>query len=290
MTTNALHAHVRLASASKPHYRRFVFTRLFFLAALAAASNPAYAQPAINTVIGGAIPTGVPAQNVALYDVSGIAADAKGNLVVTEWPRSVIRRIRPDGIVETIAGTGENSYSGDGGEALKAVINWPVTPRFDSQGNLYFGEAGNLRIRRIDTNGIMSTVVGDGVAPTTGMDVEGPALQRSVWGSSGLTVSPAGILYFTQGPFFVLRLNPDGSIQRIAGIEHYFCASCTSGDGGPALQAQLAGPGPISVDAAGNVYVVDAGSRIRKITPDGAINAVAGFGTSGALRPTAHQR
>jgi hypothetical protein len=87
-------------------------------------------------------------------NITGIAADASGGVVVCEWPANVIRRIRPDGIIETIAGTGENGYSGDGGLAVNAAINWPVTPRFDGKGNLHFGDVLNRRIRRIDTNGV----------------------------------------------------------------------------------------------------------------------------------------
>ena len=133
--------------ASKPYKCRFVLTRLLlFAGAGVSALSPLWAQLVVNTVAGGTIRSGVPAQDVAFRNITGIAADASGGVVVCEWPANVIRRIRPDGIIETIAGTGENGYSGDGGLAVNTAINWPVTPHFDGKGDLYFGDVLNRMV------------------------------------------------------------------------------------------------------------------------------------------------
>src|SRR4051812_22066888 len=109
-----------------------------------------WSQIVVDTFAGGKIRSGVPAQAVFLSRVDGITFDSGGNIVFCEPSRNIIRRIRTDGILETIAGNGTTGFSGDGGPALAASLNSPVAPRYDSGGNLYFADAGNSRIRRID--------------------------------------------------------------------------------------------------------------------------------------------
>src|SRR5580698_2469821 len=127
---------------------------LFFLAA------SLRSQILIDTVAGGVIPSGVPAQSILLQNITGIAWDPAGNLVFCDSSNNVIRRIRPDGIVETIAGTGVTGYGGDGGPATAALLNAPYSPAYDAAGNLYFFDAANYRIRRVDLTGVIGTVAG----------------------------------------------------------------------------------------------------------------------------------
>ncbi len=263
-----------------------VATRLLLLVTAGLwATGDLAGQLVVDTVAGGTIRSGVAAQDVALSDIQGIAVDAEGGLVVCEWTRNVIQRIRSNGIIETIAGNGSNGYSGDGGPAVDATVNWPMSPHFDGRGNLYFDDSLNHRIRRIDGNGVITTVAGDGIPPARGMDLEGPALERSIFADRGITAGRDGTVYFTTSSF-VLRVTTSGRIEKIAGVAHDFCPSCWGGDGGPALAAQLAGPGPVALDGAGNVYVVDSGRRIRRIGVDGVIAAFAGYGAAtGAPAP-----
>src|SRR5690242_328051 len=93
--------------------------------------NNAQAQQIIDTVAGGAIRFGVPAQEVALGSIAGITVDSEGNLVFCESSSHIIRRIRKDGSIETIAGTGVSGYGGDGGPAASALLNSPASPGYD---------------------------------------------------------------------------------------------------------------------------------------------------------------
>src|SRR5579872_190888 len=113
--------------------RRRVDSPRWLIAALLAIAGTAGAlrgQLLVEPVAGGKIRSGVPAQDVALSDITGMTVDPNGALVVCEWPANVIRRIRTDGLIETIAGNGTNGFSGDGGPAANAVIDYPVTPAF----------------------------------------------------------------------------------------------------------------------------------------------------------------
>ena len=150
-----------------------LFFPIFALGAL-------HAQILVDTVAGGKIPNGVPIQDVALGLVSGATWGAGGNFVFTDSAHDIIRRVRPDGIVETIAGTGVTGFGGDGGPATSALLHGPGLPQYDAAGNLYFVDGQNCRIRRIDTRGVITTVAGDGIFYNAGMDLEGPALLRSI--------------------------------------------------------------------------------------------------------------
>jgi hypothetical protein len=141
---------------------------------------PLTAQLNVETVAVGKPRTRVPARDVSLSVVTGLPWDPSGNLVFCDHPANLIRRIRPDGVLETLAGTGTTGFSGDGGPALNASLNSPGYPRFDPRGNLYSADADNCRIRRIDTHGIITTIAGDGVPYGDGMDREGLAFERSI--------------------------------------------------------------------------------------------------------------
>jgi len=256
------------------------------LAALLLLACPLAAQIMVDTFAGGTIRSGVPAQDVALSDIAGLAWDSAGNLIFCQRSANVIRRIRPDGIIETIAGNGTTGFSGDGGPAVAATLAMPSTPRFDAQGNLYFIDSQNYRIRRIDTHGMITTVAGDGVPFVSGMDVEGPALQRSLI-TADLAVDNAGNLYFTDSNTdFVRRVTAAGRIEIFAGVAHPDCPGCSAGDGGPALAAKINQPSLLAFDGAGNLYVGEGSykSHIRRITPDGIISSLSatfpGFGLS----------
>jgi hypothetical protein len=178
-----------------PHSGSKPVARLALLFTLAAA--PLFSQALVDTFAGGKIRSGVPAQDVALAQLGGIAFDPAGNIVLSDQTTNVIRRIRPDGLIETLAGNGTTGFSGDGGPALNAALNQPAFPRFDAQGNLYFADLSNFRIRRVDPKGVITTIAGSGVLFRAGMDLEGPALSRSLDTIGDMTVDPGGNVYFT---------------------------------------------------------------------------------------------
>jgi len=249
------------------------------VAALLLLAGSLSAQIMVDTFAGGAIRSGVPAQDVALSFVAGLAFDSSGNLVFCDQSANVIRRIRPDGIIETIAGNGTTGFSGDGAPAMQAALGGPSNPRFDARSNLYFVENLNLRIRRVDPQGIVATVAGDGVPFESGMDLAGPALQRSLGFVTDLGVDGAGNVYLTESNSdFVRRVTTAGRMEIFAGVAHPDCLSCSDGDGGPALAAKINQPSILAVDGAGNLYVAEGSynpANIRRISPGGIINKFA---------------
>jgi uncharacterized protein (TIGR03437 family) len=257
---------------------RLVSKRLIdLLAALFLFAPLVSSQIVVDTFAGGLIRSGVAAQDVALSNIKGLAWDAPGNLVFCDQSANVIRRIRLDGVIETVAGNGTTGFSGDGGPALQAALNMPANPRLDSNGNLYFIDSGNFRIRRIDKQGIVTTVAGDGVPFFTGMDLEGPAIQRSLGRVIDIAVDPAGNVYFTESQSdFVRRVTTAGRIEIFAG-----CSACTDGDGGPAAAAKINQPSLLALDGFGNLFLYEGRSpmsHIRRIRPDGTIEKFAGYG------------
>ena len=226
--------------ASYPNDPRPGSKSVLLIFALAAA--PLYSQVMVDTFAGGKIRSGVPAQEVSLTQLAGIAFDPAGNIVLCDQTSNVIRRIRPDGTIETLAGNGTTGFTGDGGPALNAALNQPALPRFDAQGNLYFADTSNYRIRRVDSKGIVTTIAGSGVPFVTGMDLEGPALSRSLDTIGDLAVDPSGNVYFTisSNSDVIRRVTPSGRIEIFAGILHADCPYCTDGDNGPALAARIA--------------------------------------------------
>ena len=237
----------------------------------------------VDTFAGGKIRSGVPAQEVSLTQLAGIAFDPSGNLVLCDQTSNVIRRIRTDGTIETLAGNGTTGFTGDGGPALNAALNQPAFPRFDAQSNLYFADTSNYRIRRVDSKGVITTIAGSGVPFQTGMDLEGPALSRSLGTIGDLAVDPSGNVYFAlaSNTDVIRRVTPGGRMEIFAGIPHPDCPYCTDGDNGPALAARIA-PGFLAADGKGNVYLTESGSvsgtHIRRIGPDGIITRFAGYG------------
>lgn len=233
-------------------------------------SLPSFAQLTVDTVAGGKVVSGVPAQNVSLFYPSGITHDASGRVVFTE--SYVIRRIEADGTLQTIAGTGQSGETGDGGPATQARLSVPSYPRYDSLGNLFF--ADGFRIRRIDTKGIITTVAGTGISGSLGAD--GPATMAQVGSIADLAVEKAGDVYFSEpSQNRIRRLTPAGKIELIAGNGASKCDPTQ--DGVPAIRIAVC-PTSITVDSSGNLYLFD-GLFLMRIGPDGILKKFAGFGT-----------
>ena len=204
----------------------------------------------------------------------GLALAPDGSLYIAEWNASKIRRVRPDGIMTTVAGTGVFGYSGDGRPATAAGLNAPIGLAFGPGGSLYIGDAQNNRVRRIGPDGIITTVAGNGVGGFGGDGVL--ATNAMLNYPSGVAVSARGELYIAdQDNNRVRRVSTEGIITTLAGTG----TAGFSGDGGPATQAALARPEAVSVGPSGEVYIVDwDNGRVRVVTPDGTIRTVAGTG------------
>ncbi len=232
----------------------------------------------IETVAGFySIGDGGPATAAFLTFPVDVALDRSGNLYVADRGQHRIRRIVPTGEITTVAGNGFIGFSGDGGPATSAQLSTPDGVAVDSAGNLYIADSGNQRIRRVDLNGIITTVAGNGTAGSSGDGGLAVAAQLSLDGDhTGLVVDAAGNLYFSDSRNHRVRRVSDGTITTYAGSG----AFGFSGDGGPALQAALALPLGLALDAAGNLYIADTGNhRIRRVNTARVITTVAGSGS-----------
>jgi RHS repeat-associated protein len=138
---------------------------------------------------------GGPAIQAALNWPTGIAVAADGSLYIADRYNSRIRRVGPDGIITTIAGNGTAGFSGDGGQANKAMLYYPQRIVFGADNSLYFSDAANYRIRRIGWDGVISTVAGNGAIVSSGDG--GPATQASFNWPTGIAISANGSLYFS---------------------------------------------------------------------------------------------
>ncbi len=220
---------------------------------------------------------GGPATAAMFSDVTGLAMDSIGNLYVADRSNRRIRKVTATGIVSTVAGTGAQGFSGDGGAATAATLNAPTSVIVDPAGNLYFADSSNHRIRRIDNGGTITTIAGNGVAGFFGDG--GLATFASLDFPLGLARDQSGNLYFADGNNNRIRkISPSGIISTFAGNGMGLFA----GDGGQATSASINIPSDVAIDAFGNLYIADSGNnRIRKVDPSGIITTVAGTANNG---------
>ncbi len=223
---------------------------------------------------------GGPATAATMNDPQSIAVDATGNVYIADTGNNRIRRIAPNGIITTVAGTGVGGFAGNGGPATQAQLDYPASVALDASGNLYIADANNACVRKVTVStGVITTVAGDGRVGFGGDG--GPATQAQFIFPSSVTLDQSGILYVADtGSSRIRRISPDGIITTFAGTGR----DGYSGDGGPANAAQLNVPSFMTTDADGNLYLADWGNhRIRKITiSNNLITTIAGNGTQGA--------
>ncbi len=205
-------------------------------------------------------PDGGIATSTPLHQPGGVAHDGAGNLYIAETAGYRIRKITLHNLlISTVAGTGQPGFSGDNGPASQAQIGPPSAITTDTSGHIYFSDAFNHRIRRIDANtGIITTVAGNGTQAAGG---EGTlATATPLHGPAGLRVLPGGVIYFAEYGAHRIRRVSGGIITTIAGAG----TQGYGGDNGPALLALLNQPSDILFDRSGNLYIADSGNqRIR---------------------------
>lgn len=234
------------------------------------------------------------ATSAALNAPSGVAVDKSGNIYIADTRNHKIRKVATDGKITTFAGDGiagfvEKNTDGTYVDAKNAQLNFPTGVAVDASGNVYIADSANHRIRKVGTDGKISTVVGTGVAGYAGDD--GMATSATLNHPTAVAVGSGGSLYIAdQQNHRIRKVTPDGVIKSIAGIGQ----PGYSGNGGPATLAALFYPTGVAVDDSGNVFVADmTNNRIRRIAEDGTIAAIAGsgkFGDTGVDEPGLNAR
>ena len=238
-------------------------------------------SPVIVTVAGnhapGYLSDGVQATSTSINAPSGVAVDAAGNLYIADSENHRIRKVNSSGIISTYAGNGIPGYSGDGGPATSAQLDYPVALALDDTGNLYVVDKFNARIRKVDLNGNISTFAGNG---TQGSFADGvPATSSSLNFPNGIALDKKGNVFVSDfGDAKVRKINTSGIISTIAGNGTYM--NGYTGDGGPADTTSIGQPMAVACDHHGNVYIADGFSLIRKVDTLGIISTVAGSGNS----------
>lgn len=202
------------------------------------------------------------ATSAQLSNPFGVAVDAAGNIYIGDSNNNRIRKVNTSGIISTIAGTISAGFSGDGGPATSAQLNFPTGVRVDAAGNVYITDFNNNRLRKIDLSGNMSTVAG---TATGGFSGDGAAANLAQLNTPyDVNFDISGNVYIVDsGNNRVRKINSAGIISTIAGT----ISAGFSGDGGLATSAQLSNPAGVAFDGTGNVFIADYNNnRIRKVT------------------------
>jgi hypothetical protein len=275
-----------------PTVGKFVFARVAAIALVLgafAAQAQSYPERSIKMVIPFP-PAGV--TDIVARTMAAKLTDELGQTVVAEnragasgaIGAEVVARAPADGYtwvmgnISTMAGTGTAGFTGDGQPATAAQIYNPIAIALDGSGNVYFSDYNNWRIRKVDTTGIISTIVGNGTRLYNG-DTNYTYL-ASLYNPLGVAADNSGNVYIAEYNHHRVR-----KVTAATGIINVFAGTGTAsstGDSGQATSATITAPSGVAVDASLNVYIAEsAGYRIRKVTTDGKIATVAGTGTLG---------
>ncbi len=211
--------------------------------------------------------------NPQLISPNGLAMNDKGELFVSDIGAHQIFKLDKRNRMIVIAGTGEAGFNGDGGLATKAQLNAPHDLLFDAVGNLLIADTYNQRIRRIDGQGVITTIAGNGKSELAGDG--GMAVEASLNNPQSITLDAEGRLLIADTYNHVVRrVDRSGAISTIAGT-----VPGLGGDSGAATKAQINLTMAVAGGSDGSIYISDAAnSRIRKVAPDGKIQTIAGFG------------
>lgn len=209
---------------------------------------------------------GGPAAEAELTYPTGLAVSPDGSLYIADGDGGRIRRVGPDGLINTVAGNGTAGDGGDGGPASEAALWYPADIGFGPDDGLYIADCGNHRVRRVGVDGIITTVAGSGVWGFGGDG--GPATEAAFDCPSSVAFGPDGGLYIAdESSFRIRRVGPDGIINTVAGKGAWFGEP---GDGGPATEAVLSPPFDLAFDPSGGLNIADGGNhRIRRLQTDG---------------------
>ena len=230
----------------------------------------------LQTLIGGPLVTeGASVLNAVLRYPVAVASDSAGNMFVADREDNRIWKVDAAGAITAYAGNGATGYAGDNEPAVQATLNHPAGVALDAAGSVYICDTGNNVVRRVGTDGTITTVAGNGTAGHTGDN--GPARKAQI-AALAIALDPAGNLLISEGYRVRQVLATTGNITTIAGTS----TSGYSGDAGQATKAKLTNITGIAVDANGIIYLADTGAYvIRYIDTKGVIRTIAGYGYSG---------
>jgi len=225
---------------------------------------------------------GLAATNAQLLNPEGVALDAAGNLFIADTGNNRIRKVDTNGIITTVAGTGDVGYSGDNGAATGAQLASPTGVAVDGTGNVFIADFYNSLVRKVDTNGTITTFAGliTNGSPQWGYSGDGDAATNAELDApSSLVIDAAGNVLIADSANNAIReVDTNGMITTVAGNG----GGGYSGDGVLATDTTLDAPSSVAIDGVGNLFISDNGNnRIRKVDPSGMITTVAGNGNSG---------
>jgi sugar lactone lactonase YvrE len=220
-----------------------------------------------------AVGDGGPATSARISNPSSLAFDAGGNLYITEPFDSRVRKVTPQGIISTFAGNGHAGYSGDGGPAASALLSTPVDMKVDGNGNVYIGDLTAAVVRKVSTNGTITTIAGTGTSGFSGDG--GPATQATISGAAAIALDSSGNLFIADRPSAASTISPATDNNRIRFVNSSGVITTLAGprvgyngEDIPAAAAALGGPVALATDTLGNLYVNESSTqRIRKFTP-----------------------
>jgi len=203
--------------------------------------------------------------NATFYYPSGVAVDGSGNVFVADIYNHAIRKITTNGTVTTFAGKG--TYGFRNGTGTNAMFNYPIGVAVDGSNNVFVADSDNCLIRKIATNGVVTTLAGNGLDGF----VDGTGTNASFSFPQGVAVDGDGNVFVADaGNNAVRKISPEGVVMTLAGNGSYGFLNRTG------TNASFREPNAVAVDASGNIFVTDGNNAIRRITADGAVTTVAG--------------
>ncbi len=218
--------------------------------------------------------------NAELHNPTGLAVDVIGNLYVADKGNNRVRMINTGGVITTLAGANTGGYTGDNGPASAAELYGPTGVAVDAQGNIYIADRSNNAVRKIDLNGMISTIAGTGAGGFNGDDWPSSTL-ATLYEPSSVAVDNIGNVYIAdQNNNRVRKVDTFHKISTVMGngVAGY------SADGSNAVHSEIYAPSSVAVDRRGNVYISDElNYLIRKMDVNsGEMVTIAGrHGTSG---------
>jgi DNA-binding beta-propeller fold protein YncE len=208
---------------------------------------------------------------IRLERPGALAVAPSGGVYVADDGREQILERLPDDTLRVVAGTGKAGFSGDGGPAAKAELNGPAGMALARDGTLFFADQGNNRIRAVAPDGTIRTVAGNGRGGWAKTGTK--ALAAPILSPAGLTFDRKGRLVIADGGWSsVLRLEPDGTLTRLAGVRRY---AGVYGVGGPATKASAGGPVGLAYDRGGDLFLAGFNTKtLLMISPQGRMEEV----------------
>lgn len=218
-----------------------------------------------------------PAAQALLFEPSDAKPDRAGGWIIADTGNHRIRRISPTGLITTIAGDGESGFAGDGGPALAARLASPQGVAVDSSGNIFIADTENHRVRRITSEGVITTVAGTG-SPGFNGDLRAPA-QSQLSRPAAVAIDSNGWLVIADTGNHRVRRVINGNLMVVIAGDG---TAGFGGDGGSGKDAQLNNPRGLSIDSEGSIFIADATNyRVRKLSTTGVIATAAGNGSMG---------